>query len=67
MAKDEGTDEVQQLKGALDLLEILREEFAQWVGEAQDESQREALENVLAHIESLEDEYRRRHDAAEGH
>jgi hypothetical protein len=45
---------------ALDLLFELREEFAQWVEEAQDDSKREALENVLGHIEALQSEYRNR-------
>ena len=40
----------------------LREEFAQWVEEAQDQSKHEALENVLAHIEALESEYRIREE-----
>ena len=51
-----------ELKGANDLLFELREEFAQWVEEAQDASKREALENVLGHIEALESEYRNRQD-----
>ena len=50
--------QLNELKGALDLLFELREEFAQWVEEAQDGSKREALENVLGHIEALESEYR---------
>jgi hypothetical protein len=50
--------DLHEVKGALDLLFTLREEFAQWVEEAQDESKHEALENVLAHIETLEGEYR---------
>jgi hypothetical protein len=37
--------QLNELKGALDLLFELREEFAQWVEEAQDGSKREALEN----------------------
>jgi cob(I)alamin adenosyltransferase len=40
-----------ELKGASDLLFELREEFAQWVEEAQDASKHEALENVLVNIE----------------
>lgn len=52
--------ELREVKGGLDLLFTLREEFAQWVEEAQDESKHEALENVLAHIETLEGEYRAR-------
>ena len=51
-----------ELRGAIDLLFELREEFAQWVEEAQDGSKREALENVLGHIEALEGEYRNRQE-----
>ena len=56
--------EVQQLEGGLDILFTLKEEFAQWVEEAQDASKKEALENVLAHVENMEGEYRRRLQAA---
>jgi hypothetical protein len=52
--------QLNELKGALDLLFELREEFAQWAEEAQDGSKREALDNVLGHIEALESEYRSR-------
>ena len=51
-----------ELKGARDLLFELREDFAQWVEEAQDDSKREALENVLGHIDALESEYRHRQE-----
>jgi hypothetical protein len=51
-----------ELKGASDLLFELREEFAQWVEEAQDASKHEALENVLGHIEALVIEYRSRQE-----
>jgi hypothetical protein len=44
------------------VLFTLREEFAQWVEEAQDKSKQEALENVLAHVEALESEYRIRQE-----
>ena len=54
--------ELNEVKGGLDLLFTLREEFAQWVEEAEDNSKREALENVLGHIEGLEREYRRRQE-----
>lgn len=54
------SSELQQLQGALDILFTLREEFAQWAEEAQDLSKQEALENVLAHVENIEQEYRRR-------
>ncbi len=54
--------ELSEVKGGLDLLFTLREEFAQWVEEAQDDSKKEALENVLGHIEGLEREYLRRQE-----
>ena len=57
--------QLNELTGALDLLFELREEFAQWVEEAADGSKREALENVLGHIEALESEYRKRHEEEE--
>ena len=57
---DDASPEVQQLKGGLDILFTLKEEFAQWAEEAQDASKKEALENVLAHVENMEGEYRRR-------
>jgi len=55
-----GTLELQKIEGALDLLFDLREVFAQWVEEAQDESKQEALENVLGHVEAVEQEYKNR-------
>ncbi len=58
--------ELEQLKGALDVLFTLREEFSQWVEEAQDASKREALDNVLDHVQAIEQEYRRRYDATQG-
>ncbi len=54
--------QLNELKGASDLLFDLREEFAQWAEEAQDASKREALDNVLGHIEALESEYRNRQE-----
>ncbi len=54
--------QLNQLKGASDLLFELREEFAQWAEEGQDASKREALENVLGHIEALQSEYRNRQE-----
>ncbi len=54
-----------ETKGALDLLFTLREEFAQWVEEAQDDSKLEALENVLGHIQAIENEYKQRFAALE--
>lgn len=55
--------EYHKAKGALDVLVILREEFEQWVEEAQDDSKHEALDNVLGHVEALESEYKRRLEA----
>ena len=52
--------QVQQLIGALDILDLLREEMAQWLDEAQDESKRECLDNVLGHISAIEANYRER-------
>ena len=65
MAGDSASEaerELSEVKGGLDLLFTLREEFAQWVEEAEDDSKKEALENVLGHIEGLEREYRRRQE-----
>ena len=50
-----------EAKGAVDILDILREEMEQWLEEAQDDSKHEALENVLGHIEVLDIEYRKRY------
>ena len=58
-------DEIHELIGALDLLTILREEMEQWLEEAQDASKEEALENVLGHLEAMEEEYKIRLRAAE--
>jgi hypothetical protein len=52
--------ELHEVKGGLDVLFTLREEIAQWLEEAQNESKQEALGNVLGHIEGLEREYRSR-------
>ncbi len=54
-----------EIKGALDVLFALREEFAQWVEEAQDDARKEELDNVYQHILVMEGEYRRRLEAAE--
>jgi len=66
MGNDASSPELLQLKGALGVLFELREEFAQWVEEAQDASKHEALDNVLAHVENIEAEYRRRYHEAGG-
>ena len=54
--------ELHEVKGGLDLLDTLREEMEQWLEEAQDDSKKEALENVLGHIEVMETEYRTRQE-----
>ena len=59
--------ELHELDGALDALFSLREEFAQWAEEAQDDSKREALENVLGHVEVIELQYKQRRDALNQH
>jgi tRNA 2-selenouridine synthase SelU len=67
MTDSDLTEKTHQLQGAIDVLFWLKEEFAQWVEEAQDDSKREALENVLAHVEATEQEYRRRFADAHKH
>jgi hypothetical protein len=57
--------ELHEIKGALDVLFTLREEFAQWLEEAQSEERKEELENVYRHVAAMEDEYQRRREAAE--
>jgi hypothetical protein len=57
--------ELSELAGALDVLFTLREEFAQWLEEAQSEERREELANVFRHVSAMEDEYKRRLAAAE--
>lgn len=52
--------ELHEVTGGLDLLDTLREEMEQWLEEAQDDSKKEALENVLGHIQVMETEYRTR-------
>ncbi len=54
--------ELHEVKGGLDLLDTLREEMEQWLEEAQDASKKEALENVLGHIEVMQTEYRTRQE-----
>ena len=58
--KPNATAQVQQLVGALDIIDVLREEMEQWLEEAQDESKRECLENVVGHIGAIEVNYRQR-------
>ncbi len=59
-------DELHELIGALDILTLLREEMEQWLEEAQDQSERETLENVVGHLATMEVEYRRRRRIVEG-
>ena len=54
--------ELHEAKGGLEVLDTLREEIEQWLEEAHDESEKEALENVLGHIEVMETEYRAREE-----
>lgn len=63
MGNDEKSNvpaQMQQLVGALDILEVLGDEMEQWLEEAQDESKRECLENVLGHINAITSNYRQR-------
>lgn len=55
-------DQLHETIGAVDILFLLREKMEQWLEEAQDESKREALENVVGHLQAMEDEYRQRRD-----
>ena len=52
-------------KGGLEVINTLREEFSEWRDEANNEGEKEALENVLGHIEELGREYDRRLQEAE--
>lgn len=56
----EKRDELHELIGALDILTLLREEMEQWLEEAQDDSKQESLENVVGHLQAMEDEYKHR-------
>ena len=53
-------DQFHQTTGALDVIVLLREEMEQWLEEAQDDSKREALENVVGHLQAMEEEYKHR-------
>jgi hypothetical protein len=61
-ATSELRDELHEAIGAVEILFLLREEIEQWLEEAQDDSKHEALENVLGHIQAMEDEYKHRRD-----
>jgi hypothetical protein len=47
------------------VLFTLREEFAQWLEEAQSEERKEELENVFRHVAAMEEEYKRRREVAQ--
>jgi len=47
-------DQLHEAIGAVDILILLREEMEQWLEEAQDSSKREALENVVGHLQAME-------------
>lgn len=53
-------DKLHEAIGAVDILFLLREEMALWQEEAQDDSKREALDNVLGHLQVMEAEYKHR-------
>ena len=57
--------ELNEIAGALDVLFTLREEFAQWLEEAQSEERKEELENVYRHVATMEEEYKRRREPAQ--
>jgi hypothetical protein len=63
--EDSVREELFKIDGALDVLFELREQFAQWAEEAEDDSKQEALENVLGHVEAVEAEYKQRREAAQ--
>ena len=56
--------ELHELNGAIEVLWELREEFAQWAEEAQDDSKQEALENVLGHMDAVLEQYKLRSEGA---
>ena len=58
--KPDAAAQVQQIIGALEIIDLLREEMEQWLEEAQNESKRECLENVVGHIGAIEESYRQR-------
>ena len=57
--------ELNEITGALDVLFTLRDEFAQWLEEAQSEERKEELENVFRHVAAMEEEYKRRREVAQ--
>lgn len=65
MMNDEQRDELNRIVGASAIISLLLEEMEQWLEEAQDESKQETLENVVAHLGAMQEEYRRRRIALE--
>jgi len=63
--RNEAQGDLAEIRGALDVLFTLREEFAQWLEEAQSEERKEELENVFRHVSAMESEYQRRREEAE--
>ena len=59
----EKRDELNRLIGASDMISLLLEEMEEWLEEAQDESKQETLENVVAHLAAMREEYRQRRTA----
>jgi hypothetical protein len=60
--KVEPDNELSEVTGALQILSDLREQFEQWRGEEEDKAKLETLDNVIAHIEEIESEYRIRRE-----
>jgi hypothetical protein len=54
--------ELLEVNGGLQILSDLREQFEQWRGEEEDKAKLETLDNVIAHIEEIESEYRIRQE-----
>jgi hypothetical protein len=52
-------------KGGLEVINTLKEEFGEWRDEANNEGEKEALDNVIGHIEELGREYDTRLQEAE--
>ena len=52
-------------KGSLEVISTLKEEFSEWRDEANNEGEKEALDNVIGHIEELGREYDTRLQEAE--
>ena len=54
--------ELLEVNGGLQILSDLRAQFEQWRGEEEDKAKLETLDNVIAHIEEIESEYRIRQE-----